>query len=59
MECGTNLFYRLLANGDYIFAAGLFDNHQDFKAATEIFIDKKPTYYAELSAKSKKRQPLK
>ncbi|MFT6657605.1 hypothetical protein [Maritalea sp.] len=58
MECGTNLFYRLLANGDYIFAAGLFDN-QDFRLATEIFIDKKPTYYAELSGKSKKRQPLK
>ena len=44
-QCGTHLFYRLIANGQYIMPADLFDDLGDIQFKGQIFIDKKPEYY--------------
>ncbi|WP_148864504.1 GFA family protein [Marinobacter fonticola] len=44
--CGTHLFYKLKNSGDYIFPAGLFQKGMDFVMDSQIFIDRKPSYYA-------------
>jgi len=54
-KCGTHLFYHLKNGGDFIVAAGLFEDASAFKVAEEIFIDKKPGHYACLSEQSKKK----
>ncbi|MET2897297.1 GFA family protein [Vibrio rotiferianus] len=51
-ECGTNIYYHLLATDEYILSAGLF-NEPDFKLSLEIFTDEKPAYY-DLQPHSKK-----
>ena len=43
-RCGTHLFYKLLATGEYFVPAGVFDS-QDFELASQIYVDKKPAYY--------------
>ena len=43
-KCGTNLFYRLKANSQYIVAAGIFAD-QKFNFDHQVFIDEKPEYY--------------
>jgi hypothetical protein len=43
-ECGTHLYYKFLANGEYFIPAGAFDS-QDFKFASQIYVDSKPAYY--------------
>lgn len=43
-QCGTHLYYRLHATGEYFVPAGAFES-QDFELATQIYIDKKPAYY--------------
>ena len=43
--CGTHLYYKLLATGEYFVPAGAFDSN-DFQLASQIYIDKKPPYYA-------------
>lgn len=43
-NCGTTLFYHLLPTGEYMLAAGLFQD-VDFNLNTQIFIDEKPSYY--------------
>lgn len=43
--CGTHLYYKLLATGEYFMPAGAFDQ-EDFELASQIYIDKKPAYYA-------------
>lgn len=45
VKCGTHLYYRLLATGEYFVPAGIFDT-TDFELASQIYIDKKPGYYA-------------
>ena len=42
--CGTHLFYRLRASGEYILPAGLFQD-AEFLMSSEIFIDEKPGFY--------------
>ena len=42
--CGTHLYYKLLATGEYFVPAGAFDSG-DFEITTQIYIDKKPGYY--------------
>lgn len=42
--CGTHLYYKLLATGEYFVPAGAFDSG-DFELASQIYIDKKPSYY--------------
>ncbi|MBA1147565.1 GFA family protein [Ectothiorhodospiraceae bacterium WFHF3C12] len=44
-RCGTHLFYRLKASGDYVLPAGLFDDQSVFTFTSQIFIDHKPGYY--------------
>lgn len=44
-QCGTHLYYRLLATGEYFVPAGVFDA-SDFELASQIYVDNKPAYYA-------------
>lgn len=44
-KCGTHLYYKLLATGEYFVPAGAFDTN-DLEMASQIYIDKKPDYYA-------------
>jgi hypothetical protein len=44
-ECGTHMFYRLLATNQYFVPAGLFHDDKAFEFKEQIFIDKKPSYY--------------
>ena len=44
-RCGTHLYYKLLATAEYFVPAGIFDS-TDFELASQIYIDKKPSYYA-------------
>ncbi len=44
-QCGTHLYYKLLATGQYFVPAGTFDT-EAFNMASQIYIDKKPAYYS-------------
>jgi hypothetical protein len=44
-NCGSNLFYYLKSNKQYVLLAGLFDLDESFKLDHQIFIDEKPEYY--------------
>jgi hypothetical protein len=44
-QCGTHLYYKLLATGEYFVPAGAFES-DNFALASQIYIDKKPAYYA-------------
>ena len=44
-HCGTHLYYKLLATGEYFVPAGAFESG-DFRLAGQIYIDKKPPYYS-------------
>lgn len=45
-QCGSNLFFKYLPNGNYGLLAGLFDGLEGFTFTEEIFVDEKPDYYA-------------
>ncbi|MEL6320885.1 MAG: GFA family protein, partial [Cyanobacteria bacterium J06626_14] len=40
-ECGTHIFYRLLATSEYFLPAGLFQDDAEFEFTEQIFIDRK------------------
>jgi len=44
--CGSNLFYRVVADDTYILALGVFDDQSGFTMKTQIFVDEKPPGYA-------------
>ena len=44
-RCGTHLYYKLLPTGEYFVPAGAFDS-DDFRIATQIYVDRKPDYYS-------------
>ncbi|MEO1040381.1 MAG: GFA family protein [Pseudomonadota bacterium] len=44
--CGSSLFYRLIAKGDYVAYAGSLDLSDDARMTVEIFVDEQPGYYA-------------
>lgn len=44
--CGTHIFYRLKHSNEYIVPAGLFQKQEGLELTEQIFIDKKPAYYA-------------
>lgn len=44
-SCGTHLYYKLLATGEYFVPAGAFESN-DFELSNQIYIDKKPGYYS-------------
>ena len=44
-HCGTHLYYKLLATGEYFVPAGTFES-DNFELASQIYIDNKPDYYS-------------
>jgi hypothetical protein len=44
-NCGTHIFYRLLASNEHFLPAGLFQDDIEFAFTEQIFIDRKPSYY--------------
>ena len=44
-QCGSSLFYHSLADDEYYFPAGLFDEIDQAKLTTEIFYDQKPAFF--------------
>jgi hypothetical protein len=44
-RCGSNLFYRLLKEGEHFVSAGLFDALPGAVLERQIFIDHKPDWY--------------
>lgn len=42
--CGTHLYYKLLATGEYFVPAGAFDTDA-FEMTLQIYVDSKPPYY--------------
>jgi hypothetical protein len=43
-QCGSHLFYKLLATGEHFIPAGAFETN-DFELTSQIYIDNKPGYY--------------
>lgn len=44
-QCGTHLYYKLLATGEYFVPAGAFET-TDLELASQIYVDNKPAYYS-------------
>lgn len=44
-HCGTHIFYKMNANGQYFMPAGLFDGVDSLLFSHQIFIDEKPGNY--------------
>lgn len=44
-QCGTHLFYRLKATGNYSVPIGLFDDDAQLEFRHQVFIDERPSYY--------------
>mgnify|MGYP003667507086 CR=1 FL=1 len=44
--CGSHLFYRLKQTGRYIVPAGVFGGEDGLVLEHQLFIDRKPGYYA-------------
>lgn len=45
-QCGSHLFYRLKESGQHMVPVGLFDDVGELVFDHQVFIDKKPSYYA-------------
>ena len=45
-ECGTNLFYRMRDGSMTVVWLGTVDDVSDFTLGGEIYVDKKPEFYA-------------
>ena len=45
-KCGSHLFYRLKESKQHMIPAGLFDNQEPFVFKSQVFIDKKPSFYS-------------
>ena len=45
-QCGSHLFYKLMANGQYIVPVGLFQGDDQFVFDHQVFIDEKPAFYS-------------
>ncbi|PKF48668.1 GFA family protein [Enterovibrio nigricans] len=44
-ECGTHLFYKLKATGEYNMPVGLFSDLPDLEMDMQYFSDARPSYY--------------
>ncbi len=53
-RCGTHLFFYFVPDGSYFVPAGVFDDQSGLDFETEIYVDRKPDYYA--FAGKRKRQ---
>lgn len=45
-KCGSHLFFRLKENQHYIMPVGLFEDQEVFVFDSQVFIDKKPSFYS-------------
>ena len=45
-ECGSHLFYRLKDTGQHMVPVGLFDEQDNLVFETQVFIDRKPSFYS-------------
>jgi hypothetical protein len=45
-KCGSHLFYRLKETNQHMVSVGLFDEQGDFIFETQVFIDRKPSFYS-------------
>ncbi len=45
-QCGTHLFYRLKESNQHMMPVGLFDEDDGLIFKTQVFIDKKPSFYS-------------
>ena len=45
-KCGSHLFYRLKENKQHMVPAGLFDYQEQFVFDSQVFIDRKPSFYS-------------
>lgn len=45
-KCGSGLFYRLKSEQTYYLPVGLFENPEGIVFEEQVYIDKKPDYYA-------------
>lgn len=45
-KCGSHLFYRLKENNQHMVPVGLFDDQASFVFDSQVFIDKKPSFYS-------------
>ena len=45
-KCGSHLFYRLEENNQHQVPVGLFDDQELFVFDSQVFIDKKPSFYS-------------
>ena len=43
--CGSNLFYYLSGDGQYIINAGTLDDQSGLEMTSQVFIDDKPEFY--------------
>ena len=48
-KCGSHLFYRLKETNQHMVSVGLFDEQGDFIFETQVFIDRKPSFYSFLN----------
>lgn len=45
-KCGSHLFYRLKESKQHMVPVGLFDDQEYFVFKSQVFIDKKPSFYS-------------
>jgi len=45
-KCGSHLFYRLKESKQHMISVGLFDDQDDLVFESQVFIDRKPTFYS-------------
>ena len=45
-KCGSHLFYRLKESKQHMVPVGLFDDQAHFVFESQVFIDKKPSFYS-------------
>ncbi|UYG01359.1 GFA family protein [Halomonas sp. GD1P12] len=44
--CGTHLFFRLNASGEYLVPVGLLQSDGAWRLKSQVFIDQKPAFYS-------------
>ncbi|HEY7772130.1 MAG TPA: GFA family protein [Marinagarivorans sp.] len=45
-SCGTHLYYKIPALNQHVLPVGLFQHRDNYQFSEQIFIDKKPGFYA-------------
>lgn len=44
-NCGSHLYYRVVATGEYTIPAGILDDVSHLKLDHQVYIDEKPSHY--------------